>query len=731
VDTTIGHWVKRRRKELGLSQAGLGKLCGCSAASIRKIEADIRRPSVTLAKNLTTQLQFTGAQRDNFMRDIRAPRSRETLAKSVSSAPLTFTNISQSPLPLHGQQSVISAIRRRIINEGGRLLTVTGPPGVGKTSVAMCAAWEMLDDFEDGVFFVTLADVADAEAMFLRIQCIVNPAGFMAGSGQQQRLVEYLRNKHLLLVLDSFEHLIDTSALVAQLLNECAWLSILVTSRASLLVRRERDQPVPLLAAPGPDIVITDPERVCKQYPALALFVENASAVAPDIIWTPAVLSAAGAICRMVEGLPLAIELLAPQCRYFSPQELYARLTDADEGFPGALARVLDYGTRGANDLPERQHSLRAAVGASYILLSSEEQRLFRHLSVFEDRFDEDALRSYDSSFPANGSASLTLHGLIDKSLVRVMQHDGPSRSFSMLRICREFAAEQLLSSGEFDDAHARHADVMLSWALAAEPLLQADPRHSWLDRLQRNISSVRSALLWLSQARAPGADGPTLAAALTPFWLASGCIDEGARWLSLYLRIAEQQKAPGEIHSRLHLACARTAFAQNDLRQTQWHMLHGLSYAAEHDDPIVGTNARLGLAFLALCDGDLNQARDYALSGYATGLKIENPWLCGLACWALGEAAQLSGNQDEARNQLRNSIAALTQVGGYSHIAHIFARLDALERHVEPQSAEATFLAQCLEISKVLGYRGRSTPVTLPGSDRRALATQSGDATR
>lgn len=697
MDITIGHWLKRRRKALGMSQADLGRLCKCSSATIRKIEADIRRPSPVLAEQLAKHLHVTAAQSDAFMRDVRAPHTPGASAKPVDSLHLGQTNVSQSPLALFGRQHLISSVRRRIVNDGCRLLTLTGPPGVGKTSVAMHAAWEMLEDFEDGVYFVSLGDVDSVEVMCGKVVQALE-LDERAGAGTAyQRLSTQLRDKHVLLVLDNLEQIAQCAPHVAQLLNECAWVYVLATSRAPLQVRREKDQPVPLLPTPSADELVFDLEAACRHYPSLALFTERAQAVNPNLIWTPATLAAAGAICRRLDGLPLAIELVAAKCRLFTPRELLARLQEVDETRSDS-ANMLDLGAGGINDMPVRQQSLRNAIGSSYALLGEDEQRLFRQLSVFEGSFDEDALQAFHGEAAPHRRVPAMLHDLVNKNLV-VMRHDrAEQRVFHMLSVVRAYASERLQAHGEWHDTAERHARVFLDWAQAAELAIVSGKHQPWFERLERNADNTRAALAWF-YAQPDNDDGPRLATALAQYWLRQEHLDEGKHWLSAFLETAPPASP---CRAKLNLGLANILHIQGEAALAKTHYTLGLELSHGQGDPSAVANAKLGLAFLALADGDSTTARVYAAHCEEIGARINSLQCSGYAALLQGEVALLESKLDDACRLMRTSSELLSAAGDQLGTSCAMERLGHIENSIAKHTESGRFLQLVISHSPI-----------------------------
>ena len=341
------------------------------------------------------------------------------------SAPEPRFEVPLQPKAIVGRERELAAARQRLLRPDVRLLTLTGPPGVGKTRVALELAADVFDDFDDGVAFVDLAPISDTDLVLMAIARALNLRDI------DRRVVadvleQFLRDRSLLLILDNFEQVLDAADGVGRLLAACPGLKVVATSRAPLHLRWEHELPVPPLELPtlGARAAATA-ERVAAS-PAGRLFVERAQAVVPDFVLSDADAVAVAEICARLDGLPLAIELAAARTKLFPPRALLRRLPGADQAEPGresALRLLSDQ----ARDLPLRQQTLLKAISWSYDLLSADEQALLRRLSVFLDGCSveaADAVGGFDLTDGLDVTASL-----IDKSLVwREEQPDGEPR---------------------------------------------------------------------------------------------------------------------------------------------------------------------------------------------------------------------------------------------------------------------------------------------------------------
>ena len=435
-------------------------------------------------------------------------------------------NLPVQPTPLIGREKEVSILQDLLHREEVRLVTLTGPGGIGKTRLGLQVTAELSDRFADGVFFVNLAPLSNPELVLPAIAEVLDVKE-IGGQPILSLLHAYLREKRLLLLLDNFEQVVRAALQVAELLASCPKLKVLVTSRMALHVRVEQEFAVPPLTLPDPkrlpDLV------VLSQYEAVALFIQRARAVKSNFQVTNASAPAVAEICVRLDGLPLAIELAAARIKVLQPQALLARL--------GQRLAML---TSGAWDAPARQQTLRSTIEWSYQLLDADEQRLFRRLSVFVGGCTLEAVEAVwvalGDPIPSmlDGVASL-----IDKNLLLQTAQEGEEPRLMMLETIREFGLECLATSGENEAARQAHAVYCLSLAEEADVWLWGPQQAVWLERLELEHDNLRAALSW------PLEDGPgegtsrrkevalRLAGALDRFWFAHGHLSEG--WAVLF----------------------------------------------------------------------------------------------------------------------------------------------------------------------------------------------------
>ena len=390
--------------------------------------------------------------------------------------------------PLLGREQESAAVEELIVGEGVRLVTLTGPGGVGKSRLMVEAARRLDPGFADGARFVELASVSAAD---LVAAAIAAGLGLNTSAGRLiADLESFLRPRRLLLALDNFEQVVDAAPLLAELLEASAGLVVLVTSRTVVRLSGEHEFPVPPLPVP-PAGVGRDPVDL-QRYASVGLFVERAHAVAPGFELTGGNAGAVAEICRRLDGLPLAIELAAAKVRLLPPQALASRL---DQRFS-----LL---TGGARDLPERQRTLHNTLDWSYSLLSASEQGLFARLGVFVGPFSLPAAEAVGADSPDQGGASGpervvdTLGSLVDSSLVRADTRGGEPR-FSLLETIRDYALERLSGGGDWVQAHDRHAAYFQALAEPSGAELAGPGQLTWLGRLETEHGNVWAAMSWL-----------------------------------------------------------------------------------------------------------------------------------------------------------------------------------------------------------------------------------------
>ena len=450
--------------------------------------------------------------------------------KTLDSCP---NNLPVQLTPLIGREKEVAAVQYLLQREDVRLVTLTGPGGTGKTRLGLQVSAELSDLFANGVYFINLAPLSDPE---LVVPTIAQALGLEEVSGKSlfDLVSAWLREKHLLLLPDNFEQVVNAAVHVADILAACPNLKVLVTSRMTLHIRGEQEFPVPPLTMPDPKRL---PDLVeLPQYEAVALFVSRAQATKPTFQLTASNAPAIAEICVRLDGLPLAIELAATRIRLFSAQALLAQ-----------LGQRLDILTRGALDAPARQRTLRDTIAWSYHLLNVSEQQLFRKVAVFVGGCTLEAIEAVCAE--AGDAISSVMDGvesLIDKNLLRQIAQEEEEPRLMMLETIREYALEVLAEHGEMETTLAAHVAYYLRLSEEADRWLWGPQLFTWLERLEREHDNLRAGLSW-SLERGSDKDAERrkevalrFGGALHRFWFSHGHYSEGCSFLERALAASE-----------------------------------------------------------------------------------------------------------------------------------------------------------------------------------------------
>jgi predicted ATPase/transcriptional regulator with XRE-family HTH domain len=726
---SFGLWIKRRRKALDLTQEALAARVGCSKELIVKIEGDARRPSRQIAVLLAQHLQLAPDESEDFVRCARAELVVDRLPSPTRSMPRAAFP-SQSPaerprsnLPAQlssflGREQELADLPALLRSNAVRLVTLSGPGGIGKTRLALQTATEILDAFSDGVYFVDLAPISDPELVVTTIAQTLGVTGVSERPAEQLKAA--LRHKRLLLLLDNFEQLLDAAPLVAELLAAAPGLKVLATSRVQLHLSGEHEYAVPPLALPPtndhrPPTTDQPDAATIGQYAAVQLFIQRAQAAKADFAVTNATAPAVAEICVRLDGLPLAIELAASRIKLFPPEALLSQLTH-----PLALL------TGGPRDLPARQQTLRNTIDWSYNLLSPAEQTLFRRLAVFVGGFSLDAAEAVDL---ADGDQTIDvlagLSALVDHSLVRLDSGWAGEPRYGMLETLHEYALERLREVGEEQETHRRHAAFFAAWAEAAPSSLSGDDFIT-SERLTRELGNIRAVLNWSFACPA----GEDVLYGLRLF---------GSVWEVFWLRysiegsaIAERALACASAH-RQDLAVARIYNAVARLQKNSWDgmqsielLQRSLSLAQQYDDRPLQAEVLRHLGE-AMCARDLRAATQVLEESLRISREVNDVEQEGWTMFDLGGVAGLSGDLDDAERCYQYSLAIFARLNLPVGQTFVLQRLSQLSES-RGDSAEADrYLARALALIERFGLDLSFSPLV----DHGRLACQRGDYQR
>ena len=616
------------------------------------------------------------------------------------------TNLPPQPTALIGRDALLAELLPTVTDPATRLLTLTGPGGVGKTRLALQLAADALDAFPDGACFVDLASVTEAATLPAAIAAAI---GVREGGGLslEEALAAHLVPKRQILLLDNLEQIRPADLLgraVAALLAAAPSLTVLATSRAPLRIRAEREWPVDPLAVPNPARPL--PPAVLTKNPAVALFRERARTAKPTFALTEANAAAAAAIVHRLDGLPLALELAAARLRALSPAQLRDR-----------LGKQLDLLFGPSGDRPDRQQTLRAAIRWSHDLLSPEQQALFRWLGVFAGGFSLEAAEHVGggafgsggrggeggTGFPPSSPSVLDgIEELCAESLLRSDETADGEMRYRMLETIRAYALERLEESGEEEAAaRAAHFDFFNDWAHEADTGLKSAEQVAWLDRFETEHDNLRASLDWAIEAGPPG-QGVRIASWLWCFWQTRGYFTEGRRWLAR--AIAADTGGPTTYRASAFDGAGNLAWRQGDLAAAETAFTEALAIWRALGDRRGQSKTLNNLGNVADFRGDLDRAAGLFAESLAIARELGHRDNAATALNNLALVHHNRGDLDAAEAMLKESLAIKRTLDDKSALSSPLTNLAVIEFGRGNLDRAVALLEECLAIDRELG---------------------------
>jgi predicted ATPase/transcriptional regulator with XRE-family HTH domain len=684
---SFGLLLRQRRKGSGLTQGDLASQVPCSPDMIRKIESGIRKPSRSMAKRLAVCLGVPRRAHQawvNFARTSPGASDQSDWIESIRPP----TNLPTSLTPLIGRETDLIIISKMLRRDTVRLLSLVGPPGVGKTRLGLQVATDIRDFFKDGVYFVHLGSINDSNFV---IPTISNKVGLrdLGTRSPVDNLIDYLWDKQILLLLDNFEQVAVAARSILKLLSECPLMKVLVTSRVTLQVRGEHQYPVHPLALP--DQFETPDIETLSNCPSVALFLDRAQAVMFDFQLTERNSHAVSAICRRLDGLPLAIEMIAALTRILPPRQMLERIDDL------VLNQSSDL-----RDHDERQQTLYSTIMWSYNLLSLKEKMIFERLAAFVGRWSlEDAERICpDTNFGEvndrlQHSEILNLHiSLLNKSLIEVEEKHGKTY-FTMLDTIRGFAQKKLEESGDMGTFKNRHSKYFLDLSEQAVYEWRSTDQVDWFNRFEVEYENFIAALNWLVRRRKNDTNATLLcmrlACALMWFWSRRNYLHEGRIWMekvlarSLYHGSSRDlDREHTSLRARVLYSLGTIDWLQGNLNQAKLLLKKSITLW-----DTIAEDGELGRAYTQISqlmvEKELNnteQSRTIGKECVATLTEYGDEWGLALALNCLGSAELEAGEDAQAQLMLEKSANLFRSMGdewGLSlpliHLTHLLIR--------------------------------------------------------
>ena len=673
------------------------------------------------------------------------PTSRKSSHSSPSNLPVPLTSF----IGRADEAEELGAL----LGDCTRLVTLTGPGGTGKTRLGLKVAGELIDHFDDGVFFVSLAPISDPD---LVPSAIAHTLGIQETPSQTifESLKNHLQDKERLLILDNFEQVVSAAPTLSDLLMSCPRLKILATSREVLHLQGEHEFPVLPLALPDPKQL---PEvEALSQYEAVELFIQRAVDLKPDFAITNENAPAVAEICHCLDGLPLAIELAASRIKILTPEAILERLSSRMKLLIG-----------GARDLPARQQAMRSTIAWSHDLLEENERVLFRRLSTFVGGF---TLEEAEDIGNAEGDLELDIldgvTSLVVKSLLRqeevLPQGEAGEPRFKMLETIREYGFEQLRESEEEEVIRRRHANFFLALAEEGDTELRGKDQLTWLERLELEHDNLRAALEWSREEESTGETGLRLVGALWWFWFLRGYLAEGYEWVEGFLSASDSVSATAR--AKALLAAGTLKLLQGNLEngkilvkealasfrriEVGWGIAYslfslgasergqgdhgrakleeGLDLLHQIGDKWGIANSLTNLGVLAMLQGDLGRARILLDESLPLARETGERFVTSTCLLMLGRVTLYEGDYDRARSLLEEGLTLARELGAFHGILEALHALGRMALNMGKVEWARDLLEEGQALCRDIGF-----PPILPTRMLGRVAQSEGDNDR